>query len=101
MEDNQVPQAEEQKAVEMTQLTIDVPKGLSDFSNALADLLVAGKKALADGFQPGQDLPEFLAKAIADFGPMAANFSSVIPAFKEDTLSSVIVLVNAIDKALK
>jgi hypothetical protein len=91
----------EQKAVEMVNMSMEVPKQLNDFANGLAELFAAIKGNLADGFQPGQDLPVLITQAIAKLGPIVNSAQGILPAFKEHPLSAGVVIAVALEKALK
>lgn len=90
----------EQKAVAMVTKEVSVPQSLDNFAIALADLVKKIIGAMADGFQPGQDIPVVVQAAIADFGPMASNASGVLEALKDEKFASGLCLAIELEKAL-
>lgn len=45
--------------------------------DSAAKLLTAVKKALADGWQPGQDIPAVIGEAVRDIGTIVSNLGDV------------------------
>jgi soluble cytochrome b562 len=90
-----------QGAVQMKSIQVEVPAQFADFAHGMAELVKALKGSLADGFQPGTDLPVIVTQAIQNLGPIVQNAQGIAPALKEHKLASGIVLALAIEEALK
>lgn len=58
--------------------TIEVPKETDEIFQAVVGIVKATKKALADGFQPGADIPAIVAEAWADL-PVAIQGIDQVP----------------------
>jgi hypothetical protein len=60
--------------METVQVTVDVPKETQELVQAIVEVVKAAKLALADGFQPGQDLPVI---AVAAFQNLLAGVQGI------------------------
>jgi hypothetical protein len=56
---------------------VEVPKETSELADAIAEVAVATKKALADGFQLGQDVPAIVSSAIQNLLPAIQGFEKL------------------------
>lgn len=64
-------------------ISVEVSKEAYELGEGLAKFVVVTKKALADGWQPGSDLPEIMSSAIADLIPALSGVEK-IPAEAQD-----------------
>ena len=58
-------------------LTVQIPKETADLVQGLTGFIKACKKALSDGWQPGQDIPVLMAAAISNLGPALEGFDKI------------------------
>jgi hypothetical protein len=65
--------------MEMIIKQVEVPKHVAEFAEAVAEIVKATKVALADGFQPGSDIPVIVAAAWAKL-PAAVAGIEMLPA---------------------
>lgn len=56
---------------------VEVAKNSDELAQGLVKFVAALKVALADGFQPGSDIPPIVSAAIADIMPVVGNLSKV------------------------
>lgn len=68
--------------------SLEVPKELDEALSAVNKLISEGKKALADGFQPGQDIPAVLGGCMQDMMKAFDGFSKIAPEYQEDPSAS-------------
>ena len=76
-----------------------------DVGASLVKFVVAAKGALADGWQPGSDLPVILSSAIADLAPVLGKVGSLPAEFEADKVGFVkginVALFDLVDVLLK
>lgn len=65
------------------ELTVEVSKETHELAIALVGIAAATKKALADGFQPGQDIPAIVTEAWAKLPEAIQGMDQVDDEFKE------------------
>lgn len=65
--------------VEMRKKETEVPASADDLADALYKVAKATKEALADGWQPGTDLPPILLTAVKEFGEVAESAGKLSP----------------------
>lgn len=63
---------------------VAVSKELSEVMDAVVGIVAATKEALADGFQPGADLPAVVAAAFAKLPAAVAGVESIAAELAED-----------------
>lgn len=61
----------------MIKKEVMLPKETSELADALVKLLAGVKGALADGFQPGQDIPEVIMLAVHELGAAMVGIDKV------------------------
>lgn len=69
--------------------TVEVPKEIDEVMEALADVVVAVKDALKDGFQIGTDLPAIVLTAAAKLPAAVEGIDQVDDEFKNDLVGSL------------
>ncbi len=63
---------------------IEVPKETSEFTDAIANVAIASKKALDDGFQLGEDLPAIATAALTHLLPAVDGATKIPGEMKEN-----------------
>lgn len=71
------------------QVTVEVSKETQEVLAALVEIVKASKQALADGFQPGADLPAIVAAAWAKLPEAISGLDQVPAEFAEDKAALV------------
>lgn len=91
--------------MEMQKVEVSVSKEAHELGMAVAALVVAVKKALADGFQPGMDIPAIvmtafneLPKAIEGLDKLDDEAKSALKPF---VLAFVLPVMDSIEEILK
>lgn len=91
--------------MEKVNISLEVPKELKEVSDALLKIVVECKKALADGFQLGQDVPVVISQCA---GPVlvalegVGKISEEISGDRKAALQSIILgLLDVADEILK
>jgi len=69
-----------------TSITTEVNTEAHLFGEALANFVGTIDKALEDGWQPGEDLPQILSAALTELAPQVSKFEALKGEFKTDTL---------------
>jgi hypothetical protein len=75
--------------VQLVPETIQSAKEIVDIRVAIRNLVVNAKKALADGFQAGQDIPVVVMGSMADLLEALKGADQVDDAFKEELAASL------------
>jgi len=68
---------------------VEVTKEFSELWDGLAEIVKAAKLALADGFQPGQDLPVIAAQAFGSLTKAIGGLDQLPAEAKEETAAFV------------
>jgi hypothetical protein len=84
----------------MADLTISVPDAADAFAQKLAAFVGEVKKAVADGWQSGSDIPALLSATLIDLVPAAAAFSAAEADVKKDPWGSALALAIELKKVL-
>jgi hypothetical protein len=84
----------------MADLTVSVPDSAHAFAEKLGAFVGEVKKAVADGWQPGQDIPAVLSAVLVDLVPAAASFTGAAADLKSDPFGSVLALAIELKKVL-
>lgn len=71
-------------AVEMVKIEVMVPKETHELKVALVKVVTAIKAALADGWQPGVDVPVIVAEALDALPPAVAGMEKIPTEFSEE-----------------
>ena len=87
--------------MELIEKTVKVPKSTSEFADAIANLAIVVKKALADGFQPGMDIPVIITEAIAELPGIIGNISGLAEEFKGDKAAFIMAWLLAGEKVFE
>lgn len=61
------------EAFNTVKVDVEIGEKTHDLITGLADFVDKAQAALADGFQPGQDLPEIAVSALTDLAPVLMN----------------------------
>lgn len=69
---------------EYLQVQVKVPKETYELEQGLVKFTAACKKALADGFQVGEDVPALISAALADLLPAIAGMGQLADEAKGD-----------------
>lgn len=84
---------------------LQLSKEAYELSKGLADLVVAIKACVADGWQPGQDIPVIISEVIGKLVPALAGTEKLPEEFKVDpyasSLAIAIPLIEMIGKLIK
>lgn len=67
------------------QVSVTVSAPAYDLGQGVRAFLTATRKALADGWQPGSDIPAVLVAVYADLIPQIQNVSAAVADAKSDT----------------
>ena len=79
-------------------LSTEVPKEIHELMVAVAKLMSEARKATADGFQLGQDLPLIVTASMGDVMAGVAGVEKLGDEWKEDPAAFIkAVLINAAD----
>lgn len=79
-------------------LSTEVPKEIHELMVAVAKLVSEARKATADGFQLGQDLPMIVTAAMGDVMAGVAGVEKLGDEWKEDAPAFIkAILINAAD----
>lgn len=73
--------------MEKVQKTLELPKAASDLGDGLVAFASVAKQALADGWQPGQDLPVLVSAAVANLIKPLGELKDLGLEAHEDVLS--------------
>jgi hypothetical protein len=84
----------------MADLTVSVPDSAHAFAEKLGAFVGEVKKAVADGWQPGSDIPAMLSAVLVDLVPAAAAFTGASADLKSDPFGSVLALAIELKKVL-
>jgi hypothetical protein len=87
-------------AVQMVDVSVSVPKEINELAVGLSKLVAAAKQALADGFQPTQDLPVLLVEAVRELPAMVGGLDMIDDEFKADKGKFVLALSIALDEVI-
>lgn len=90
-------------AVELVQLSLQGTRAVGELLEGVRKFIVALKGALADGWQPGKDLPVVLTSALADLVPVLNRIEKLGEEAKGNTVefvNAVFVKASAIAKEL-
>lgn len=79
------------------QKTIEVSEASSKMGEAVKSLCINTKKALADGFQAGQDIPTILVSSMQDLLAAVAVVNAIGEEAKEPVLMAKSILVPVLD----
>lgn len=93
-------QVAEAQPVELVDVTVQVPKPVKDFSDALSALILKIKEAGADGWQVATDVPAVVLEALKDLPLAMAALKGVPQALGEQKLKSAMAVLDALDKVL-
>ena len=80
------------------QLTIVVEKEVYEMALNLRDFVGAVKQAMADGWQPGQDLPILLTAALTNLVPALQKINQIAPNLAEDKVAFVKALTLGLEE---
>jgi len=69
--------------------TVEMSKEMNELLVGVADVVGAVKQAMADGWQPGQDLPVIVMSAIAILPPAIQGVDQIKGEFAEDKAAFV------------
>lgn len=92
--------AEATQAVELVDVTVQVPKPVKDFADALSALVLKIKEAGADGWQVATDVPAVVLEALKDLPLAMAALKGVPQALGEQKIKSAMAVLDALDKVL-
>lgn len=70
-------------------ISVEVSKEAHELMSGFIEVVKASRKALADGFQPGQDVPEILIKAVGQLPAMVGGLDQLPAEAKEDLAAFV------------
>lgn len=70
--------------MEKVQLSLEVSKETYEVGKGIQNLIVAMRQSLADGWQPGSDLPMLIASAVQELGPMIQGYDKISEEAKQD-----------------
>lgn len=87
--------------METKQIVLDCPKEVTEIGEALGAVLEAMGSALADGFQPGLDIPVIVTAAIAKLGGAIEGAGELPVEFKEDPTMFVMGALVPVAKGIK
>ena len=82
------------------EVTSEVSKELYELVDALGQMALAVKAALADGWQVGTDLPVLVAAAMSTLGPAVEGVDKITDEVAEDLGASVLALAVPLAKLL-
>lgn len=86
--------------VELVTKSITVTKGAADFSKAIVDLVTTTQTALANGFQPGEDLAVIAGEALKDLPVAVANLSKLKEEAEYDKGKVILAVIAELDRIL-
>ena len=69
--------------------TVEVSKSADDLGGGLYNILAAAQKALADGWQPGSDVPAIVVAAAGEIMSMVSAAPGVLTDLAEDKMAFV------------
>lgn len=70
--------------MEKVQVQLELPKEAYELFDGTYKIVESIKRALADGWQPGQDLPQIVTESLMQLPPMITGFDQLPVEFKED-----------------
>ena len=65
---------------------VEIESSGYELTKSLTRLTGAVKQSLADGWQPGTDVPVIISAAISELGALAANIPQLAPDAKDDAV---------------
>lgn len=86
--------------MDTVKVEIELPKEMAAIKEAIGKMVGAVKTSLADGWQPGTDLPAILIAGMAELPAAIAGLSSLPAEFKADKGKAVVVAALILDQYL-
>lgn len=86
--------------MEIVKMEIEMPKEMAALSGAVAKIAVAVKLALADGWQPGTDIPAITLAALAELPAAIAGLGGLPAEIKADKGKLVVACALIADSLL-
>ena len=74
--------------MEKVVISVEVPKEMQEAAQAVVNMAAAAKLALADGFQPGQDIPALVSAAMANLMSAMDGMAKIPDEAKADPVSA-------------
>lgn len=71
------------------QISVEIEKSGYDLLAHMGKLVMAVKAAMADGFQPGTDIPVIVASLVVELPTLVAAIPQVGPEFSEDKIAFI------------
>jgi hypothetical protein len=86
--------------VETVKIEVEVPKEAHELAKGIMKIIQASRVALADGFQPTQDLPVLLVEAVKELPAALGGVDKLGDEFAADKGKMLVALSLAIDEVL-
>jgi hypothetical protein len=82
------------------QRTVEVSKELSEVGDAVAGIVSDVQRALADGWQPGTDVPAIVVSAVTRLGVGLQGIGDIPTEVREDLKASILAVVLPVTDAV-